>query len=128
RPQPVPVRAPGTSRLPLEDAEPATEGLASEVQQREDVRNMLVDLRRLPEDQRAALVLAELGSLSHEEIADVVGCPRAKVKALVFQARRSLAASRLARETPCSEVREQLSTLAGGALRRGPLRRHVQEC
>src|SRR5215210_6115431 len=115
-------------RAPLEDAEPATEGLASEVQRREDIRNMLVDLRRLPDDQRAALVLAELGSLSHEEIADVVGSSRAKVKALVFQARRSLAASRLARETPCSEVREQLSTLAGGALRRGALRRHVRDC
>lgn len=115
-------------KVPLEDAEPATEGLAAEVQQRDDVRNMLVDLRRLPDDQRAALVLAELGSLSHEEIADVVGCPRAKVKALVFQARRSLAASRLARETPCSEVREQLSTLTGGALRRASLRRHVREC
>jgi RNA polymerase sigma factor (sigma-70 family) len=115
-------------KVPLEDAQPATEGLASAVQQREDIRDMLVDLRRLPEDQRAALVLAELGSLSHEDIADVVGCPRSKVKALVFQARRSLAASRLARETPCSEVREQLATLAGGALRRGPLRRHVREC
>ena len=115
-------------KVPLDDAQPATDGLASAVQQREDIRNMLVDLRRLPEDQRAALVLAELGSLSHEDIADVVGCPRSKVKALVFQARRSLAASRLARETPCSDVREQLATLAGGALRRGPLRRHLREC
>src|SRR5215217_2379270 len=115
-------------KVSLDDAQPATEGLASEVQQREDIRNMLVDLRRLPDDQRAALVLAELGALSHEEIAEIVGCPRAKVKALVFQARRSLAASRLARETPCSEVREQLATRAGGALRRGPLRRHVREC
>src|SRR5919205_2010228 len=31
-------------KVPLDDAEPATDGLASEVQQREDVRNMLVDL------------------------------------------------------------------------------------
>jgi RNA polymerase sigma factor (sigma-70 family) len=115
-------------KVPLDAAEPATDGLASAVAQREDIRNMLIDLRRLPGDQRAALVLAELGSLSHEDIAEVVGCPRAKVKALVFQARRSLAASRLARETPCSDAREQLATLAGGALRRGPLRRHVREC
>ncbi|MFL5819437.1 MAG: RNA polymerase sigma factor [Solirubrobacteraceae bacterium] len=115
-------------KLPLDDAEPATDGLAAEVQQREDLRNMLVDLARLPDDQRAALVLAELGSLSHAEIAATVGCPREKVKALVFQARGSLAASRRARETPCSEVRQQLATLAGGALRRGPLRRHVRQC
>src|SRR5215208_3825542 len=72
-------------KVSLDDAQPATEGLASEVQQREDIRNVLVDLRRLPDDQRAALVLAELGALSHEEIAEIVGCPRAKVKALVFR-------------------------------------------
>ena len=117
--------------VPLDGHEaeaPATEGLASEVQRREDLRQMLADLGHLPDDQRAALVLAELGSLPHDEIAQVVGCPRDKVKALVFQGRSSLAASRTARETPCSDVRGQLSTLTGGALRRSNLRRHVREC
>ena len=114
--------------VPIDDVAPATEGLSAEVQRREELRQMLVDLRRLPDDQRAALVLAELGSLPHQEIADVVGCPREKVKALIFQARSSLAASRTARETPCVEVREQLATLTGGALRRAGLRRHVREC
>ena len=46
--------------------------------------------RALPEDQRAALVLAELGAVSHDEIAHVLDVPREKVKALVFQARTSL--------------------------------------
>ena len=45
---------------------------------------------RLPDDQRAALVLAELGELSHEEIAHRDRVQREKVKALVFQARSSL--------------------------------------
>ena len=44
--------------------------------------------------------------------------PREKVKALVFQARSSLIASREARDTPCDEIRAQLSELRGGALRR----------
>lgn len=114
--------------VPLDDVTPATEGLASEVQRREDLRQMLADLAHLPDDQRAALVLAELGSLPHHEIADVVGCSRDKVKALIFQARSSLSASRSARETPCDEVREQLSTLIGGALRRSRLRRHIRQC
>ncbi len=114
--------------VPLDDVAPATEGLDSEVQRRQDLRDMLADLRDLPENQRAALVLSELGSLSHEEIGDVAGCPRTKVKALVFQARSSLAASRAARETPCLEVRQQLATLSGGALRRSGLRRHVRTC
>ena len=112
----------------LEDAQPHTEGLASEVQQRADLRDLLRDLARLPEDQRAALVLAELGDLGHDEIADVLGCPHGKVKALVFQARSSLSTSREARETSCAEIREQLSVLRGGALRRAKLRRHLREC
>lgn len=108
--------------------EPATEGLAAEVERREDLRELLGDLSRLPEDQRAALVLAEIGSLAHEEIADVVGCSREKVKALVFQARSSLAVSREARATSCEDIREQLSSLRGGALRRTGLRRHLRDC
>jgi RNA polymerase sigma factor (sigma-70 family) len=108
--------------------EPATENLSVEVQRREDLRDLLRDLSRLPDDQRAALVLAELGAVSHDEIAQVLDCPREKVKALVFQARSSLTASKLARDTPCTEIREQLATLHGGSLRRNTLRRHLRDC
>jgi RNA polymerase sigma factor (sigma-70 family) len=115
--------------LPAERIEEtATEGLAEQVQQRDELRDMLRDLGRLPEEQRAALVLSELGALGHEEIAQVVGCPTQRVKALVFQARSSLQQSREARETSCREIRELLSTLRGGALRRTRLRRHLREC
>jgi RNA polymerase sigma factor (sigma-70 family) len=114
---------------PTDDLEePITEGLASQVQRRQDLRDLVVDLRRLPDDQRAALVLAELDALSHDEIATALDVPREKVKALVFQARESLVASRTARETDCTEIREQLATQRGGALRRGNLRRHLREC
>ena len=109
-------------------AEPSTEHLSHEVERRYDLRALLGDLAGLPHDQRAALVLAELGDVSHDEIGQVLGCPREKVKALVFQARSSLIASRAARETPCAEVREQLANLRGGALRRTTLRRHLREC
>ena len=85
-------------------------------------------MQELPEDQRAALVLSELGDLSHAEVAEVIGCEAAKVKSLVFQARSGLLERREARETPCEEIREQLATLRGGSLRRGPLRRHLKAC
>ena len=114
--------------VPIEDVEPAVEGLAPTVARREDLREMLRDLSRLPEDQRAALLLSELGSLSHDEIGEVVGCRKEKVKALVFQARSSLAAGREARDTPCTEIREQLSNLSGGSLLRSGLRRHLSDC
>ncbi len=109
-------------------AEPLADHVGSEVLAREDLRAILADMAELPDDQRAALVLAELGGLPHEEIAQVLGCRRQKVKALVFQARASLVASRVARDTPCAEIREQLATLRGGALRRSALRRHLRDC
>ena len=114
--------------VPVEELEPATEGLGDGVEQRADLRELLGDIARLPDDQRSALVLAEVGDLSHSEIAAVIEVPTAKVKALVHQARSRLIADRDARETPCEAVREQLSTARGGELRRGPLRRHLALC
>lgn len=108
--------------------EPISEGLATHVQRREDLRQLLSDMRRLPDDQRTALVLAGVGPLNHQEVGEILGVPPAKVKALVFQARESLSAAQKARETDCSEIREQLSTLRGSALRRGNLRRHLRDC
>ena len=116
------------AHVPLERAEPAVDGLLVTVERREAVRELLADLGRLPEDQRAALLLTELGALDHAGAAAVLGCPREKVKALVFQARSALAASRDARATPCAEIRIELASASGGALRRGPLRRHLRTC
>jgi RNA polymerase sigma factor (sigma-70 family) len=111
-----------------EMSEPPTEHLAASVERRHDLQDLLRDVAGLPDDQRGALVLSELGDMSHDEIAAVLGCRREKVKALVFQARSSLIASRTARETPCAEIREQLANLRGGSLRRVELKRHVREC
>jgi RNA polymerase sigma factor (sigma-70 family) len=105
-----------------------TTGLSEAVQQRDELRRMLADVQRLPVEQRAALVLSELGDLSHADIAGVLGVPTLKVKSLVFQARSSLIESREARETSCEEIREQLATLRGGALRRGHLKKHLADC
>jgi hypothetical protein len=69
-----------------------------------------------------------VGGLSHADVASVVGCEAAKVKSLVFQARFSLIETRKARAIPCHEIREQLATATGGALRRRPLSRHLRAC
>ncbi len=105
-----------------------TVGLSDAVLEREEVRRLLADLRQLPEDQRAALVLSELGDLSHAEIADIVGCKAVQVKSLVFQARSALVANKEAADIPCHEIREQIASARGPALRRGPLRRHIRSC
>jgi RNA polymerase sigma factor (sigma-70 family) len=115
-------------QVAFDETRGATDGLAADVDRRAELRGLLADLERLPEEQRAALVLFELGDHSHHEIAEILGVRREKVKALVFQARESLAGWRRARETPCAEIREQLATLRGAALKRATLRRHVATC
>jgi RNA polymerase sigma factor (sigma-70 family) len=112
----------------LDEGAPVIEGLAAEVDRRADLRMLVRDVQRLPPDQRAALVLFEVGDHSHKEIAAVLGVRREKVKALVFQAREALMGWRTARETPCAHVREQLATVRGRALGRATIRRHVELC
>ena len=130
RPQPLLsmlAAAQGVS-VPLDEVSPSFDGLADGVELRADLRELVGDLGRLPEDQRAALVLFELGGLSQAEIGAAIDVPAGKVKALVFQARAELMAERDARSTPCSSIREELAVARGGALRRGPLRRHLRLC
>jgi RNA polymerase sigma factor (sigma-70 family) len=114
--------------LPAEVPAASSAGLSEEVERRSDLRDLVADIGRLPEDQRAALVMSELGDLGHAEVAEVLGCRPDKVRALVYQARAGLAGWREARELPCREVREELAIAKGGALRRGHLRRHLKLC
>jgi RNA polymerase sigma factor (sigma-70 family) len=111
-----------------ERPEPLTAGPAEQVERRGELLDLLRDLRDLPESQRAALLLSEAGGLSHSEIATVLGCEGAKVKALVFRARSGLIQRRAARETPCDAIREQLANLRGGSLRRRELGYHLRAC
>ncbi len=106
----------------------AADGLDAVVARREDLRRLVEDLGQLPEQQRGALVLFELGDLSHREIARVLGCEAKQVKALVFQARTNLVSERDAREVNCAAIREELAVARGSALSRGRLRRHIRSC
>jgi RNA polymerase sigma factor (sigma-70 family) len=120
------LRAP--SELPADPPPTSTAGLTEEVERRSDLRELVDDIGRLPEDQRAALVLSELEELGHAEVAEVLGCPPKKVRALVFQARSSLSGWREARALPCRDVRQELAVARGAALRQRHLRRHLKVC
>ncbi|HEX6715059.1 MAG TPA: sigma-70 family RNA polymerase sigma factor [Thermoleophilaceae bacterium] len=111
-----------------DEVELASDNLVDDVEHRADLRALLGDVTKLPDQQREALVLSEVGDLSHNEISEILGCEVSKVKSLVFQARTALIDRRIARETPCEEIREQLATLRGGALRRSQLRHHLEAC
>ena len=110
------------------DELPSTSGLADAVQARTDLRDMLADVARLPDEQRAALVLAELGDLSQDQIGEVLGVRRERVKSLVYQARHTLIAERAARSESCADIRAELSVAHGPQLRRGRLKRHLRVC
>ena len=45
------------------DWETSTQGLAEQVEQRAELRELLRDIGELPEEQRAALLLSEVGNL-----------------------------------------------------------------
>jgi RNA polymerase sigma factor (sigma-70 family) len=108
--------------------ETVVEGLSDAVQRRTDLQDLVADLHRLPEDQRAAIVLFEMGDQSHAEIAEVLDVNREKVKALVFQAREGLMRARTARDTPCAEIRQHLSSRTRALPRRGVIRGHLENC
>jgi RNA polymerase sigma-70 factor (ECF subfamily) len=62
----------------------------------EELRNLVGDLKRLPERQRTALVMHELGGVSHEGIARRLHVSTGGSKALVCRARSGLGRARAA--------------------------------
>jgi RNA polymerase sigma factor (sigma-70 family) len=106
----------------------STVGLDEQVERRGELRQLVADVQRLPDDQRAALVLSEVGDLSHAEVAEVIGVQPHAVKALVYRARTTLIERRDAQQADCREIREELATAKGGAFRRSRLRYHLESC
>jgi RNA polymerase sigma factor (sigma-70 family) len=110
---------------PLDEHSDVVAGaVEDDVARREAVRELAASLRRLPDPQRRALVLAAGGDLDHAGIAGILGCAPVKVRALVHQGRCALAADRRARETPCHVVRPQRAGARPGSL----VRRHLEQC
>ncbi len=102
---------------------------AEKVHNREEFRQLLTDVGKLPETQRSALLLREMDAMSYEEIAQAMETSVPSVKSLLVRARISLAEASQARQLTCGEVRLDLAEAAEG-LRKlsGPVRRHVREC
>jgi RNA polymerase sigma factor (sigma-70 family) len=102
---------------------------AERVHNREEFRQILSDVNKLPETQRAALLLREMDALSYEEIAAAMDTTVPSVKSLLVRARISLTEASQARLLTCGEVRIELSEAAEGLRKASaPVRRHVREC
>jgi RNA polymerase sigma factor (sigma-70 family) len=125
------LRKPTADAQESMDMVPAVEAssTAERVHNREEFRQILSDVNKLPETQRSALLLREMDALSYEEIAAAMETTVPSVKSLLVRARISLAEASQARLLTCGEVHVELSEAAEG-LRKvsAPVRRHVREC
>jgi RNA polymerase sigma factor (sigma-70 family) len=100
-----------------------------EVSQREDLRQLMSDVRELPEQQRTALLLREIDALSYDQIAEAMETTVSSVKSLLVRARGGLAEAAQARQISCEEARIELAEVAEGLTKLSPpVRRHTREC
>ncbi len=100
-----------------------------EAEQRDSLRQLVRDVRQLPEQQRSALLMRELGGMPYTDIAGALGTSVAAVKSLLVRARVGLAQAAEARDTACAEIREELILAHDRGVRASGLaRRHMHEC
>ena len=89
----------------------------------------MIDVRRLPEQQRSALLMRELGGMAYADMADALGVSVPAVKSLLVRARIALAQALEARDTACSDIRGQLTLAHDRGVRpSGTARRHMRDC
>jgi RNA polymerase sigma factor (sigma-70 family) len=100
-----------------------------EAEQRDSLRQLVRDVRELPEQQRSALLMRELAGMPYTDIAGALGTSVAAVKSLLVRARVGLAQAAEARDTACAEIREELVLAHDRGVRASGLaRRHMHEC
>ncbi|MGH2867238.1 MAG: RNA polymerase sigma factor [Solirubrobacteraceae bacterium] len=102
---------------------------AARAEQRDALRRLIADVRRLPEQQRSALLMRELSGMSYGDVAGALGVSVPAVKSLLVRARVGLAAASEARNTACAQIREDLILSHDRGVRASGLaRRHLHEC
>lgn len=102
---------------------------ADRVHDKLDLEDLVDDVKRLPETQRTALMLREMGDLSYDQIAETMDTTIPSVKSLLVRARVSLAEAAESRRLSCDEVRLELGAVAEGLQKiTPPAKRHVKDC
>ena len=104
----------------------AAAGTGETVERREQIDELVTDVKRLPEQQRAALLLREMEGLPYQQIADVLDTTVPSIKSLLVRARMGLAEAGEARAMTCDEARAS-ATRKDEAVRRAG-RRHIRHC
>jgi RNA polymerase sigma factor (sigma-70 family) len=122
RPDPPAAELYDLSRTPTHDPPDETE-------RREDLRRLVQDVQRLPEQQRSALLMRELDGLSYAELADALRTSIPAIKSLLVRARIGLVEAGEARDAACAEIRSELALAHRRGVRAsGRSRRHMRDC
>jgi len=122
RPAPPAIDLFETSRRPLHDP-------TVEAERREDLRRLIEDVRRLPDQQRSALLMREMDGLSYAELSEALGVSLQAVKSLLVRARIGLVEAVEARDTACADIRGDLADAFDRGVRAsGRARRHMRDC
>jgi RNA polymerase sigma factor (sigma-70 family) len=110
------------SRRPLQDP-------IEMAQRREDLRRLVDDVGRLPEQQRSALLMREIDGLAYVDISAALDVTVPAVKSLLVRARMGLVEAIESREADCSLIRvDLLDAYDRGVKASGRARRHMREC
>jgi RNA polymerase sigma factor (sigma-70 family) len=100
-----------------------------ETERREDLRRLVQDVQRLPEQQRSALLMREMDGLTYAELADALRTSIPAIKSLLVRARMGLVEAGEARDTACADIRSELTVAHSRGVRAsGRSRRHLRDC
>jgi RNA polymerase sigma factor (sigma-70 family) len=122
RPHPPAAEIFEMSRKPLLDP-------VDEAQRREDLKRLVVDVGRLPAQQRSALLMREIDGLSYNDLAGALDVTVPAVKSLLVRARVGLVEAQESRDADCGEIRRDLlAAYDRGVKASGRARRHMREC
>jgi RNA polymerase sigma factor (sigma-70 family) len=101
----------------------------AETEQRETLRRLVIDIDRLPDQQRSALLMRELSGMAYVDVAHALGISVPAVKSLLVRARIGLAQAVEARDAACVEIRHQLAEAYDQGVRPSWMaRRHLRDC
>ncbi len=108
---------------------PTVHDPVTKAEQRDSLRRLIVDVQRLPEQQRSALLMREMGGMAYADVSGALGVSVPAVKSLLVRARLGLAQANEARDTACAEIREDLiASHDRGVRASGLARRHMRDC
>ena len=89
---------------------------------------VLDGIRELPEGQRMALLMRELGGHTYSEIAEFLETDEEAVKGLIARARVGLRTYREATDLPCATARAAIASEPDGRRHDKTIRRHLRSC